>query len=108
MDSQTQRRTSNPILCPITAFAYLIHCIRLTVPGYNPSTPICAIYVDGCHRSITQEFLRSQLRMTCQLGGGKEAFGFEPHEIGIKSIQSGAAISLFLMDHRPHKIMILG
>lgn len=108
MDSRTQRRTGDPILCPVTAFAYLIHRIRLTVPDYNPSTPICAVYVDGCPRSITQEFLRNQLRMACQLGGGKEAFGFEPHEIGTKSIRSGAAMSLFLMDHHPHKIMILG
>jgi hypothetical protein len=46
--------------------------------------------------------------MACQLGGGKEAFGFEPHEIRTKSIRSGAAMSLILMDHHPHKIMILG
>jgi hypothetical protein len=109
MDSRThQRRTDDPILCPVTAFAYLIRRIRLTVPGYSPSTPICAIYVDGCHRSITQEFLRNQLRMACQLGGGKQAFGFEPHKIGTKSIRSGAAMSLFLIDHHLHKIMILG
>ena len=73
MDSRTQRRTSDPILCPVTAFAYLIRRIRLTVPNYSPSTPICAIYVDGCHRSITLEFLRNQLRMACRLGGGKQA-----------------------------------
>ena len=69
MDSRTQHRTGDPIMCPVTAFAYLIH--------------------------------RSQLQMACQLGGGKEAFGFEPYEIGTKSIRSGAAMSLFLMDHHP-------
>ena len=77
------------------------------VPDYSPSTPICAIYVGGCHHSITQEFLHNQLRTACQFDGGKQAFGFEPHEIGTKSIRSGAAMSLFLMDHHPHKIMIL-
>jgi hypothetical protein len=88
--------------------------IHLTVPDYSPFTPICAIYVDGCLRSITQEFLRNQLCMACQLGGGKQAFGFKPREIGTKSIRSGAAMSLFLMDHHPHKqdhdprLMVLG
>jgi hypothetical protein len=53
----------DPILCPVTAFAYLIRRIRLTVPNYIPVTPICAIYVDGFHRSITQQLLRDQLRL---------------------------------------------
>ena len=44
MDSRTQRRTGNPILCP--AIAYLIRRIRLTIPDYSPSTPICAMYVN--------------------------------------------------------------
>jgi hypothetical protein len=59
-------------------------------------------------RSITQNFLHNQLRMGCQLGGGKQTFGFDPHEIATKSIRSGAAVSFFLMDDPPHKIVILG
>jgi hypothetical protein len=88
----------------------IMRCNKFITTHQNSSSDaICAIYVDGCPRSITQEFLRNQLRMTCQLGGGKEAFGFDPHEIGTKSIRSGAAaMPLFLMDHHPHKIMILG
>ena len=37
---------------------------------------------------------------------GKVAFS--PMEIGNKSIRSGAAVSLFLADHTPAKIMMLG
>jgi hypothetical protein len=40
--------------------------------------------------------------------GGKSTFGFHPHEIGNRSIRSGAAMALFLKDHSTAKIMILG
>ena len=40
--------------------------------------------------------------------GGEKTFGFHPHELGNRSIRSGAAMSLFLRDHSPAKIMILG
>jgi hypothetical protein len=46
---------------------------------------------------------------SCDVFGGKEKFGFDPKkDIGNHSIQSGAAMALFLMDHHPTKIMILG
>ena len=40
--------------------------------------------------------------------GGESFFGFHPHEIGNRSIRPGAAMALFLSDHSPAKIMILG
>jgi hypothetical protein len=40
--------------------------------------------------------------------GGKMTFGFHLHEIGNRSIRSGAAMALFLKDHSTAKIMILG
>jgi hypothetical protein len=40
--------------------------------------------------------------------GGKRTFGFHPHEIGNRSIRSGATMALFLKDHSTAKIMILG
>jgi hypothetical protein len=40
--------------------------------------------------------------------GGKTTFGFNPHEIGNRSIRSGAAMALFLRDNSTAKIMILG
>ena len=39
---------------------------------------------------------------------GEPFFGFDPHEIGNRSIRPGAAMALFLSDHSPAKIMILG
>jgi hypothetical protein len=52
--------------------------------------------------------VRDFLRHVCSLLGGEKTFGFRSSDIGNKSIRSGAAMSLFLMDHSVAKIMILG
>ena len=56
----------------------------------------------------SSDFMRKFLRSVCGIHGGKAAFGFQPKEIGNKSIRSGAAMALFLADHSPANIMILG
>ena len=53
-------------------------------------------------------YVRNLLRTTCEIFGGKEEFGFDPLEIGSKSVRSGAAMALFLADVSVAKIMILG
>ena len=40
--------------------------------------------------------------------GGKAVFGYTANDIGTRSLRSGAAMSLFLMNHPVAKIMILG
>ena len=59
-------------------------------------------------RFVSNTFVKNLLRDTCSFFGGQAEFGFHPHEIGNKSIRSGAAMALFLMDHSPAKIMIMG
>jgi hypothetical protein len=46
--------------------------------------------------------------LACTLHGGKPTFGYEANDLGTRSIRSGAAMGLFLMNHPVHKIMILG
>jgi hypothetical protein len=53
-------------------------------------------------------FTRKLLRTTGDIFGGKGKFGFDPKDIENHSIWSGAAMALFLMDHHPTKVMILG
>jgi hypothetical protein len=57
---------------------------------------------------VTSTYVRTQLRQTCRTFGGKAVFGFAAHEIGNKSIRSGAAMSLFLTNTHTDRIMILG
>jgi hypothetical protein len=57
---------------------------------------------------LSDEFTLQLLRSTCAMFGGKSVFGFYLHEIGNRSIRSGAAMALFLKNHSTAKIMILG
>ncbi len=57
---------------------------------------------------IGNDCVRKLLRHTCSVFGGHKTFGSHPIKIGNKSLRSGAATSLFLMDPSPAKIMILG
>jgi hypothetical protein len=57
---------------------------------------------------LASEFLRQRLRVTCTALGGKPVFGYAATDIGTKSIRSGAAMALFLMNHSTERIMLLG
>jgi hypothetical protein len=109
MDSRTQRRTHDPLLCPVIRYATLIQHIYRTVPNASGSTTINNIRTGGDRMGlITNSYVLTILRNTCYTFGGKTQFGFDPHEIGHKSVKSGAAMALFINDILTAKIMILG
>jgi hypothetical protein len=74
MDSRTQKRTGDSILCPAIILASLVQCIYMNVPNASDNTPINTVPVTGRTYGTTQEFLRIQLRLACELGGGTDAF----------------------------------
>jgi hypothetical protein len=108
MDARTQMRSGHPYLCPVLRWGSAVQRIIATIPNWNDQTTLCSVLLDEQVLEISNVFVRKLLRHTCYLFGGFDTFGFHPHEIGNKSIRSGAAMSLFLMDHSPAKIMILG
>jgi hypothetical protein len=108
MDSRTQRRTRDPQLCPVIRYARQVQRILRTVPDASGSTTINTISLDGKVGLITNTYTLNLLRSTCYSFGGKATFGFDPSEIGNKSIRSGAAMALFINDISTAKIMILG
>jgi hypothetical protein len=57
---------------------------------------------------ISSTFVRLLMRSVCALHGGRDEFGFAPMDIGNKSLRSGAVMALFLANHSPAKIMVLG
>ena len=108
MDRRTHQRTGDPTLCPIRSLASLVTRIYRKLPSASLDTTINAMFLDSRETQATSSSLRQFIRSTCTLGGGKPTFGYAANEIGTKSIRSGAAMSLFLMNHPVHKIMILG
>jgi hypothetical protein len=108
MDARTQKRTGLPFLCPVLRFVSLVQRIRRMIPNATDDTPISTIMINHSVLKITSTYVRTQLRQTCCMFGGKAVFGFNAHEIGNKSIRSGAAMSLFLTNTHTDRIMILG
>jgi hypothetical protein len=110
---RTQKRTDDPVHCPVRRAASLIERIRRLVPVFPGSLTA----INTCmHRAkeglvklqLARGFLRSQLRHACSALGGKKVFGFDSEDIGTKSIRSGAAMGLFLANHLTERIVLMG
>ena len=96
--ARTQERLGDAKLCPVQSFAWAVQRVRKFVPSANENTPLCSIRCRPAYKSnfITNTYTLKLLREKCALGGGRKTFGFDPKEIGNKSIRSGAAMSLLL------------
>ena len=108
MDRRTHQRTGDPVMCPVRSLTSLVRRILETVTGFNDDTQINTVEEQGRVNHITGEQLRRSMRETCKERGGKEVFGYNADEIGTRSLRSGAAMGLFLMNHSVAKIMMLG
>jgi hypothetical protein len=108
MDRRTHERTGDPVMCPVLRLASLIKRILAADKTAGPDTPVSTVWEAEGHRVVTSDELRQQLRSSCTKGGGVGTFGYGANDIGTRSIRSGAAMGLFLMNHPVAKIMILG
>jgi hypothetical protein len=110
MDSRTQRRTKDLLLCPVLRHDTQVQRILCAAPdATGPSTKIKTIAIKGKAGHITSAYILELLRATCSSFGGEAIFGFSPEEIGNKSTRSGAAMALFINNVVPAaKITILG
>jgi hypothetical protein len=108
MDLRTQRRTGDPILCPVLRYGSVVRRILRQNPLAPKDTQLNTIRIGTQTGTITNDYVRDLLRTTCSSFGGKETFGYAASEIGNKSIRSGAAMSLFLSNTATARIMLLG
>lgn len=108
-DRRTHERTGDLVMCPVLRLASLVRRILLRViPLAGPDTPVSTMCSGKEQTTVKAQTLRMHLRRACTLGGGKAVFGYAASDIGTRSIRSGAAMGLFLMNHPVAKIMILG
>jgi hypothetical protein len=99
-EKRTQSKTKDPKLCPVLRFGRAVQRVLQFVPGANSGTPL---YSTSAPPSLRSKFITSGatldlVRETCRAHGGKDKFGFDPKDIGNKSLRS---------DHSTDKIMIL-
>ena len=108
-DTRSQKRTTDPVLCPVRRAIRAVTRARLHFPRCTDDTPLCATFNAGNRSStVNQTYTLRLLKRVCDEFGGKPRFGFASDEIGNKSIRSGAAMALFLKGHNSDKIMLLG
>jgi hypothetical protein len=92
--------------CPLLGFRRVR--VYHVFPTATPQTAVCSAQPLHKPLLICNAFVCQLLRYVCALFRGVKVFGFGPPDIGNKSLRSGAAMSLFLMDHSVARIMILG
>ena len=112
MERRSQRRSGDPLLCPIKAWASVIQRHREDFPGPSGSKlTVCSYKVQGSRSrlEVTSDKVTKLLRMTCTTPEAEKKYGFTQGDIGTRSIRSGAAMSLAVQGgHTDEKIRILG
>ena len=107
-DRRTQGRSGRAI-CPVRAWARACRRVITTGRDVTSRTRVCRVGDGkGTHTDITSDRVVRLLRLTCRRYGKRQGYGTEEHELGTRSIRSGAAMALFLLNHSTDRIMILG
>jgi hypothetical protein len=102
----TQHRTGDRLLCPVRAWAKVIKRI-LSYPGTNKDTQENAFF-DGIKLTHIQNKSIFSLLRTSTSVLGRDSLGFAPDELGLHSIQNGAAMAMYLEGVPVFTIMLLG
>jgi hypothetical protein len=77
-------------------------------PGFQASLHDQHYFSERTVLQLSSDFLRDRLQVTCTILRGQPTFGYTQADISTKSLRSGAAMSLFLMNHSTKRIMLLG
>ena len=108
-ETRTHWKSGYDILCPVLCIGQAVQCVLKFTKKPNADTLMCAMNISGSRsKVINQENTLVFMRIMYKTYGGRSRFGFHPNEIGNRSVRSGAAMALFLTDHSPDKIMLLG
>ena len=89
-------KTGDKVLCPVLAWAKTVKRLLQTIPTANHDTTVCS-YTDteGKVREINSNQVKSRIRSTVELLGENE-LGFTKDQVGLHSIRSGGAMTMFL------------
>ena len=109
-ETRTHRKLGDLVLCPVLRLGRAVQRVLKFTRNPNADTPLCAVDIPPGRRSkvINQENTRVFMKVICVAFGGRSRFGFSPNEIGNRSVRTGVAMSLFLTEHSPDKIILLG
>ena len=88
-------KSGDPILCPVKVWAHTVQRI-LQIPGANENSEVCSFGDKNNNMTLIRaDHIRSKIRAIVKLIG-EESLGFRKYDIGVHSIRSGGAMSMFL------------
>jgi hypothetical protein len=107
-ETVTAHRTYHRKMCPVLQLVAIVRRIR-ALPGTTDDTPINAYW---CQSSGKLQFFKAdhilrRLRLAVDIMG-KDKLGFTSAEVGLHSLRSGAAMSMYLQGIPVYVIMLLG
>ena len=110
MERRTQGKTGHVSFCPVLAWAQAYRRVLRHFPLADKNTTICSLrdHHSGKRVEISSAGVAGLLQSICRLRGARDRFGYKPEDLGSRSIRSGAAMSLFMMNHSTERIKILG
>jgi hypothetical protein len=79
----------------------------LSYPNTTCNTPVCAVWCHGRLDKIPSTQVLSALRAASK-AVGSACLGFEPSEMGMHSLRSGAAMEMYLARVPVYTIMLIG
>jgi hypothetical protein len=105
-DTVIHGRTDDLVLCPVLLWARLFNRI-LSYPNTTCNTPVCAVWRHGRLDKIASTQVMSALRAASKAVRSAH-LGFEPSEMGMHSLCSGAAMEMYLARIPVYTIMLIG
>jgi hypothetical protein len=107
METRTQQRTGDPVLCPVLAWSNVVARI-LASPKTSLATTENFFYDSSTRTGFEARLITQANTQSLATIVGKKTIGYAATDIGTHSLRSGAAMAIFLANESVHKIMILG
>ena len=87
IERRTQNRSGKKRFCPVAAWAKACQRVRRSHNNACNETPVCSVRQRGEEpRLITAAMVANALKTTCEQREGKKRFGFDPKDLGTRSL----------------------
>jgi hypothetical protein len=107
MATRTAWRSSEPLACPVVAWAKIARRVRTTQGCHDNTLVYKYTASDGNTANVKSSSLVIHLRRAANKIG-YASLGYAPNDIGTQSIRLGAAMALVLSRHQTWRIMLTG
>jgi hypothetical protein len=105
-ETVTQHRKGDPLLCLVIMWATIVQMVRY-YPGTTIDTEVNTSHFEGKTTKIQGSKAIFHLRATVR-AFGKDKLGFDPEDVELHSIHSGASMAMYIGAAPVFTIMLIG